>query len=222
MNDTASRFRPRISLRWLLVVVAFLCLAMSQFQASRRLSSAQLELRKLRDEAGYITIEDESMFHAVALDSEDPNTWRWRLFIPKGNKYKWNIACEDIPQNSPPLRPGVSSTSNEPYWERDNEVLVTARLRQSTDGNWTLGVTSKIGDSKNQMSNALLKIPSDKIDWIDKIHSTDGRVIGSNGTAVSDPGGPIILLQRRPCEKQADGRYRPSANLMPGFMIWLD
>lgn len=53
------------------------------------------------------------------------------------------------------------------------------------------------------------------------VSSTDGRVIGSRGTAVEEADGPIILLQRRACEKQPDGSYQPSDKPMPEFMVWL-
>ena len=114
-----------------------------------------------------------------------------------------------------------TAVSNEPYWDTENEVLVTARLRQQEDGDWTLAVSSKIGDSKNQMAGATLKIPADKIQWMSTVPSTDGQVIGSKGTAVRNPDGPIILLQRRACEKQPNGSYQPSQSTAPGFMLWL-
>ena len=180
-----------MSLLTFLLLAALFCLGVSHWNNSRQLSTILPELRQLRDEQGQLSIEDESKFHAVALDSE-PNTWRWRLFIPKGVRYKWNIACEDIPQNSPPTRPGVSTVSNEPYWENDNEVLVTARLREGENGNWTLSVTSKIGDSDNQMGNTALKIPAEKIEWMTNVGSTDGRIIGSRGTVARDPLAPIF------------------------------
>ena len=98
---------------------------------------------------------------------------------------------------------------------------MTARLREADDENWTLSVTSKIGDSKNQMFGATLKIPRDKIQWMSTVSSTDGRVIGSRGTVVRDPDGPIIVLQRRPIEKQPNGEYKPSDGSIPGFIVWL-
>ena len=115
----------------------------------------------------------------------------------------------------------MTAVSNEPYWDTENEVLVTARLREADEGNWSLSVTSKIGDSKHQMSGATLEIPRDKIEWMSTVSSTDSRVIGSNGTDVRDADGPIILLQRRPCEKQPNGSCQPSDGPMPGFMVWL-
>jgi hypothetical protein len=221
MTQPRSLFRVQFSLLGFLVATLVVCLAISHWNTSRQLTAAQSELRQLRDELGYISIDDRSKFHAVALDTGEPNTWQWRLFIPKGAKYQWNLACQDIPQRSPPAKAGMTGVSNEPYWERDNEVLVTARLREVDHGNWTLSVSSKIGDSRSQMSGATLKIPAERIEWMQSVPSTDGQVIGSEGTDVRDPSGPIILLQRRACEKQAGGSYSPSAGPMPGFMIWL-
>jgi hypothetical protein len=99
--------------------------------------------------------------------------------------------------------------------------VLTARLREGQDGNWTLSIMSKIGDSKHQMSGGTLKIPREKIEWMSSVSATDGQVLGSCGTDVREVDGPIILLQRRACEKQPDGSYQPSNGPMPGFMIWL-
>jgi hypothetical protein len=222
MDQPPSKFHMRFSLLAFLLAITVICLAVSHWHTSRQLATALLELRRLRDETGYLTIDDRTKFHAVALDSGEPNTWQWRLFLPKGARYKWNIACHDIPRDSPPAQAGVTAGSNEPYWKSENEVLVTARLREADEGSWTLSVTSKIGDSDNQMSGATLKIPPDKIEWMSTVSSTDGQVIGTDGVAVRDPDGPIILLQRRACEKRPNGTYQPSDGPMPGFMVWLN
>jgi hypothetical protein len=71
------------------------------------------------------------------------------------------------------------------------------------------------------MSGATLEIPRDKIERMTKVSVFDGRVIGSKGTVVQEADGPIILLQRRVCEKQPDGSHQPSDKPMPGFMVWL-
>ena len=214
--------RPfRFSLREVFLLMLAFCVAIGYYLTSRRLREAEQELRVRRDETGYLSVDDRTQLHAITVDTDEPNTWRWRLFVPKGHRYSWNIACDFIPQNDVPQRPGASGVSNEPYWETDNEVLVTARLRQNDDENWTLSVNSRIGDSKNQMAGASLTIPKDKMTWMSEISSTDGRVIGSRGTKVQDPKGPIVLLQRRRCLRLPDGSYQPSPNPMPGFMVWL-
>ena len=221
MEPSRRSIRPRFSLLAMLLTAAVLCLAVSHWNTSLQLAAARTELRKLRDQVGYVTIEDRTKFHAIALDSGEPDTWQWRLFLPKGARYQWNMAYEDIPQHSPPPDGQVSAISNEPYWESENEVLVTARLRPADAGNWTLSVTSKIGDSQNQMAGTYMTIPAEKIAWKSEVFSTEGRVIGFRGTEVYDASGPIILLQERPCERQPDGTYQPANGPAPGFMIWL-
>jgi hypothetical protein len=196
-----------------------------------RLQRAERELQALRNETGRLTIGDRSQVHVINVPVEEPNTWRWRLFIPQGHKYSWNLAAENIPQLEVPQQVGVKALSNEPYWERDNEVLVTATLRPlgvvpassaADDTHWRLTVESRIGDSKNQMGNASLKIPAEKLAWNTEGASTDGRVAGSRGTQLYEGRRAIILLQRRPVARRADGTYGPSPDPAPGFMIWLN
>jgi len=172
---------------------------------------------------------DHPKIHAILLDSDEPNTWRWKLFIPKGNRYVWKLAYDDIPQFAPPVpRVGRYTTgiSNEPYWDRDNEVLVTAKLHQGDDGKWRLQVDSKInsgtGKPTDQMSGATLEIPAEKLGWLQTASSTDGQLLASHGDEVINPKGPIILVQKRRCVEQLDGSIGPAPGPAPGFMIWLE
>jgi len=223
--------RVRYSLGTLLILVAVVGVIVGSFVVGTRLRRAERELKALRDETGRLTIGDRSQVHvinvrvdedtAADVTGDKPNTWRWRVFIPKGQKYSWNLAAKDIPQLDVPQEAGVKVTSNEPYWERDNEVLVTARLRRQDDDHWRLSVESRIGDSKNQMGGGSLKIPAENLAWNTEGASTDGRVAGSRGTKLYEPGRAIILLQRRPVARRPDGTYGPSPDPMPGFMIWL-
>lgn len=193
-------------------------LLLSQLQQTKK------DLRKLRDETGELSVDDPSKFHAIALDADEPNTWRWRLYTPKGHRYFWNITCGEIPADGVPS-PGphvISGHSNEPFWEHDNEVLVTVKLRPVSDEEWTLSVESRIGGgSMPQMYGAQAKVAADKIRWMSD-SCINGQVRGDRGTEVLDPHGPIILLQRRACERQPDGSYKPSEKPMPGFVVWLE
>jgi hypothetical protein len=219
--------RARYSLRSLLILVAVAGVIIGSYVVGTRLRQAERELKVLREETGRLSISDRSQIHVINVAvgnvaGEEPNTWRWRLFIPKGQKYSWNLAAKDIPQLDVPQQAGVKAVSNEPYWERDNEVLVTARLRREDDTQWRLSVESRIGDSKNQMGGGSLKIPAENLAWNTEGASTDGRVAGSSGTKLYEPRRAIILLQRRPVARRADGTYGPSPDPMPGFMIWLN
>lgn len=216
MEKSPPRFR--FSLLTFLLAATIVGVTVSQWRTSRRLATANSELRQLRDLFGVLSVEDRSKVHAVAIEADEPDTWRWRLFLPKGARYEWNIAAEGIPQHAPPNTPAWGSASNEPYWQTENEVLVTARLREAEDGDWTLKVTSKIGDSEHQMSGISLKIPREKMAWRWTSPSTDGMVLGARGQQVLNPKGPIILLQQRGRVNQLNGDYDVP---LPGFMIWL-
>jgi hypothetical protein len=211
--------RAKFSLRTLLVLVAVICFAIGSYVVGRKLSDADREIRKLRNEVGVLTVDDPTKVHVIAVNVDEPNTWRWRLFIPKGHKYSWNIAAENIPRHEPPPKSGTAGFSNMPYWERDNELLVTAKLRKGDDGNWRLSVDPRIGDSTSQLTGATLQISNEQIKWMTdgRGSGTDGQVAGDRGVSVREPEGPIILLQRRP----TDASGQPSPNPMPGFMIWL-
>jgi hypothetical protein len=202
--------------------VAVVGVIVGSFVMGTRLRRAERELKALRDETGRLTIGDRSQVHVINVAVDEPNTWRWRVFIPKGQKYSWNLAAEDIPQLDVPQEAGVKMISNEPYWERDNEMLVTATLRRQDDSNWRLSVESRIGESRHQMGGVSLEIPAEKLAWNNTPGAGhDGQVAGSSGTRLYEPRRPIILLQRRPLARQPDGTHAPSPDPMPGFMIWL-
>lgn len=234
MENSQPKRRIQFSLLSAAALMTIIALVISHWRTSYELAAAHSEIaavyaqnRQLREELGHfvgkLSVEDKTKFHAVALETDEPNTWRWRLFVPKGARYRWCIAADEIPRNYPPSTQGaMTGVSNSTYWEKDNEVLVTARLRENDDGTWTLSVDSHIGDSKNQMAGASLNIPAEKMAWMNVGPGTDGQVIGSPGTTVLDPRGPIILLQKRPLERQPDGNYQPSEGPMPGYMIWLE
>ncbi|MBI2826737.1 MAG: hypothetical protein HYX69_18855 [Planctomycetia bacterium] len=215
------RGRFRFTLKTLLLFFIGIALVVGAGVNTWRLRTAERELNKLRNEAGYLSVSDRTKVHVIALEVDDPRTWKWRMFVPKGHKYQWRLAQGSIPLDSAPTH-GITGISNEPYWDSDGEVLITAKLSEADDGDWRLSVSSKRGDSKDQMGGATLTIPRDDLQWMSTVPATDGRVLGGSGAVAVDPAGPIVLLQRRACEKQPDGSYKPSTNPMPGFMLWLE
>jgi BlaR1 peptidase M56 len=172
---------------------------------------------------------DPSKLFVVALESDESNTWRWRIFLPKGHRYAWKVAYDNIPRLKPPAEGStkiMTGISNEDYWKIDNEVLVTAKLRRQDNGDWRLSVDSKInsgtGKPADQMFGASIDIPDARLKWMKTAPGTDGQVLGDHGDVAIDPTNQIVLLQRRPNELQPDGTYLPAKGTAPGFMIWLE
>jgi hypothetical protein len=211
----------RFSLQTLLLVFAIICLAVPLILQSLKLRDARVELRQLRDQLGYLTVDDRSQVHIIAVDMNEPDTWRWRMFLPQGARYTWCLGYGDIPAKGVP-KPKISSTSNEPYSETETEIVVTAKLRQMDDGNWSLSVSSSIGGQRAQMGGARVTIPAEEMRRFREVSSYEGLTRGKRGTEKLDPKGPIDLLQWRTTERQPDGSHQPSVNPMPGYMIWLE
>jgi hypothetical protein len=221
--ESRQSSRWKYSLRTLLLIVVIVCLAIPLVLQSFKLRRVEAELRRLRIETGQLTVDDPTKVHVVAVETDEPNTWRWRMFLPKGVRYTWCLGYGDIPAQGVP-QPKMESSSNVQYSETPAEVLIDARLRQLDDDRWSLKVSSKIGDREDQMNGTRLIIPDEDMRWTREVPSTQGSVLGSRGTEVLDPAGPIVLLMRRSNERQPAGSFRqwaPSANPMPGYMIWL-
>jgi hypothetical protein len=210
----------RFSLRTLLLLVVIVCIAIPLGMQSYKLHRAETELRQLRNEVGYLSIDDRSKVHVIAVDMDEPDTWRWRIFLPQGIRYSWCFGFGDIPQKGVP-QPKLRHVSNEPYSDEDVEVVVTARLRELDDGNWSLSVSSKI-DQLYQMGSARVTIPAEEMRRIQEASVYERDTLGDRGTETLDPTGRIILLLRRTRERQPDGTYQASAAPMPGYMIWLE
>ncbi len=216
-----TKARWRFSLRTLLLLLVIVCLAIPLVLQSFELYRAEAELRQLRNQLGHLNVDDRGKVHVIALDTGEPNTWRWRIFLPKGFRYTWCLGYGDIPATGVP-KPKWSSTSNEPYWDSQSEVVVNTKLRQMDDGNWSLSVSSIIAGKTDQMGGTKLTIPDEEMRWTRKVPSQESSTLGSRGTATVDPNGPIVLLQRRAREMGPAGRFERSAKPMPGYMIWLE
>jgi len=64
-----------------LLLMLGLCVAVGYYLASRRLREAEQELRARRDETGHLSVRDRTLLHAIAVDTDEPNTWRRRRTI---------------------------------------------------------------------------------------------------------------------------------------------
>lgn len=172
--------------------------------------------RLIDEEAGRLSITDKEKVQALALPTVQPRTWQWRLYLPQGARYKWRAAAGDIPKDSLP-EDGMTTVSNEPYWEDETEVLVTARLVESDYGKGRLVVTSRTTE-QSQMAGVTVDVPADVLESLSR-SSQDGRNLGDRGTKVLDPEGPIILLQKRAIDASDS---EASSDPRPGFVLWLE
>lgn len=201
------------SLKTFLLVVLIVCLGVSHFLASRRLQRAEQELLVLRGQLGYLSIDDDSKFHAITVDSGEEQTWQWRCYFPKGYCYSIHAASKGIPANGVPGKNAMGSYSNHEVKE-GVEALVTARLRKADDGNWRLSVTCRAGGAEAQcIPGVALNIPSEDLAWQGNHPSVLSGTIGQSKTHVQSPSEPMIMRTYRPY-------YDDETKLGSGYIFW--
>ena len=57
-------------------------------ELARRNESLTQENRRLRDELGELSIDDDTKLHAIRTSSGEGLEWAWRIWIPEGHEYR--------------------------------------------------------------------------------------------------------------------------------------
>ena len=219
-----DRKRFQFSIRSLLFFTLIAALVTTSLLMYRRMSKAERELITLRNEAGYLKIEDEKLFQAIALDCPEPLTWKWRVFMPKGSKYSWNLASGDIPESSIPKN-GFCLVSSFEQLPRTKgvEALIMVSIRKNPDPNnkrwdFTLFCRSTERDEKSSLATS---ISDELMDNILQAHCSETHAFGDLKPETSKRGETIILLKRRIGEQSSPNSWTTSTKPQSGFIIWL-
>ena len=205
MPTNAALRRLRFSLQTLALIVTIVAMAIVIGLLYSELVPLRDENRRLRDEVGELTIEDESKFHAILTPHIDPDEfrWRWRIWIPEGRSYRLQFASHKIPKQGVPTPQGTL-TLNEP-----GEQWVEYRMFRETDsGKW-----------RDILSVKNASVSGDYQQWPEWTH----RVGAGNGvgdmTEVFEPDKRVELIRRRMSQAANSASIEDPA---AGYMIWLD
>ena len=125
--------RPRFSLRALLLFTLFAGLVIGNATAWRELHRTRRELTLLRNQVGELDVQDPSRAHAIALDTGDPETWRWQIYVPPRNRYDCRIAEGIIPLKGLPASKSQLRAGG-PAGPEGNRFTLTVGLAQTRTG----------------------------------------------------------------------------------------
>jgi hypothetical protein len=219
------RWRFQFSIRSLLLFTLFAALVLTSLLMYRRLSDAERELSKLRREAGYLKVEDESLFHAIAVPCDEPLTWKWRVYLPKRSKYRWMLAYGDeIPQSGFPKNICYSFTDEQIPRSKGVEALVTVSIRNDPDPDakrWIFSLAMRSAE-ENASSETRTTIPDDLMRKILQSCASETARIGQQKQETRKSGEVIDLVKCRLCEEISPNSWTISPNPQPGFGVWLE
>ena len=225
------RIRPRISLLTLLLLTAIAAMAIVIAQLWREVGPLRAEVRRLRSEVGYLTIEDPTKAYAISVPTFEENSWRWRIFLPPGRMYALNERSGRLP--APSQHPGDEwfdavkrhgSGSSSSGSNLSGEFTLEAKLIKQDD-RWLLVTqfTKSDGDSSTR-SGGRTSIHPDE--WLSEQRSRPTR---SDVPAVDqktfDRDAPILLLHRmEPLITETEGGFTSRTPEGPanGFVLWIE
>ena len=166
----------------------------------------------MREELGYLVIDDDENAYVMILGSTEPLSWRYRVYIPPGS-YRVCIAFQWVASGFPePIKKARAFAGG-------TEFLLTAGLGQGGNGEWNVTViTPEVGSRVTDRHGQL--------NWLSELNT-----LGSNywqnesdyfqkAQQSYSADRPIEIMRLRAGSSQARGEdsYGPS----DGLMIWIE
>jgi hypothetical protein len=207
-TPAARKWVPRFSLLTVLLVMNLVACGITIYRQWRELVPMRAELKKLRNEVGALTIDDETKLHAILMPTTERRMWKWRVWVPEGANvtvhYRWNdVPVKGVPksQRSAPLFPG--------------ENIVSFQPGKDDDGNWRISFSTPSTSYGTPLDSS-----EHWFDW-DQMVST-GEGIGG-ATTVLDDKSQIYVLKRERVGHFSDSRQLEKVKEpTTGFIIWLE
>ncbi len=220
LAKAASGRRVRFTLRELILMTALLCTVVSHVRTSYELQGLRQEARRLRDELGYLTIEDDAKVHAIALTPEQSYTakrWRWRLHLPSGQRFRVVYKFSELPVE------GLPRDNDGFFDDLPSETTLSASAVREPTGAWRFVLhydkpLSPYGQTRIQA------IAPD--DWLKEDVSLSWDLAGSETTESVERGEPMVLLRLRPSKNIVTPGGMPGLTIdtepTDGLMLWIE
>lgn len=200
---------PRFSLLTAILLMTIIGLVIVTVRLWREVGPLREETRRLRDEVGELSIEDDAKIHAIEVRTKDPLTWKFRVWVPKGQKVKVRSRWGDVPRTGvPEAKAGVDLDEGE-HW-------VTYRVQHSPNEN-SWGVILESVDSGTGQ-----EIPEKERwwQWPEPAAIWGEGVQHMTGTFDEDQE-PFILKRWRVANTDDSDDFK-KMEITAGFIIWLE
>jgi hypothetical protein len=206
--------RFRFSLRSFFLFLIVACLIGSNLFTARevnrlneKLSESYRANEKLQAELGLLVVTDPNKLHAVAVQTQESLTWRWRLHVPTGRRFRLFMATQEIPDNCLPTNHSSSGLV-------EGDFTATAAIRKGHLDKWMFRVMYPSGSTGMAFSD-------ERSEWIVNHPGSSESQAGSNDSESTNPGETMVLLRFRVMQRAGDGSSSSVAEPCDGVMIWI-
>lgn len=94
----------QISLLSLLLATALVGLSIVHWQLARKADGLESTISQLRNELGYLNVEDPSKVYVRQVESTEPLTWKYRVYLPSDTKFRLHRVEGRGPKGAAPDR----------------------------------------------------------------------------------------------------------------------
>lgn len=186
------RRRLRFSLKDFVFAVTLFAMTLALWQAYSKLLPLEVEVKRLRNEVGYLAVKDPTKLHAIRVATTAPDTWRYRVWVPQGAAYYLLHEKSKIPMKGLPSQIGSGGYST----IQSGEHLIDVAISKDPDDSRRLWGTILV-DGRQSSRGSMYE---EKHSWISS-GEVRGRLAGWNGldnqAEVFEPHEPVVLLRYR-------------------------
>ena len=213
----------QFSLRQILAIIAAVGVGAALTTLPLRLATQHAEISRLREEAGYLTIQDLKMINAIAAASPDQHWWKWRVYLPKGQDYEIRIGVGPIPESGYQFSNDTHIAAVDgkelhlqSQWpaallKGGQEYVVETWVQKSPEfGAYGVALRANGATFSQQLSQ-------DQLKWTKAALFTSSGIVTLGSSEVSDPTKPVDLLRASGQWAKADGTYQD----LGGILIWI-
>lgn len=223
--QNATRRRPRISILTALLLLTIAGLATTVWRQSFEAEPLRQEVRRLRQELGHLTIDDENKIYAIRVASPDLDGNRFRIYLPKNRKFVLRSRIQTIPGRSPGQSRkdwlaslgGIGGTSTIDSSEFTIDVQVERPDAKSDHWNLRYNINGRGGGAVGS-----------EMPWLnDRRRWTSEAEAGFDQQTERDADEGLILFELRQGDlKEFSGGYSVASpdktKEQPGVMLWIE
>ncbi|NOZ39608.1 MAG: hypothetical protein GXP24_05210 [Planctomycetes bacterium] len=223
--------RPRFSLLTLLLLMTIVAMATALWKLNSELVPLRQEIANYRQQLGYLTIDESDIdkIHAMKVDSQGPDEWRYRIYLPPGHNYKLGIREGRFPDRSQfPTQSDylaeVAANSSGSYGDwKPGEFLLSFRIdpdvKDTTQKTWAFKVT-RVGEGRKNTFTSTVPWMADKRLW----SSHSGMVGNKQKSFEADE--PLVLHEVRRAILQvgigSSYSVKSSQGAADGFLLYIE